>query len=77
LATLAYLLVERLRALTLQGTALAAATVGTIRRRLFKVAAAVTVSVRRVHIRLCSAFPLKALFARVHQHLAGLVLESG
>jgi hypothetical protein len=77
LATLAYLLVERLRALTLQGTALAAATVGTIRLRLFKVAAAVTVSVRRVHIRLCSAFPLKALFTRVHQHLAGLVLESG
>lgn len=60
----AYLLLERLRALTLGGTALARATVGTIRLRLLKVAAHVTVSVRRVYIRMASAYPLKELFSR-------------
>lgn len=34
-----------------------------------KVAAQVTVSVRRVHVRLCSAFPLQAVFAQAHQAL--------
>ncbi len=48
LATLAYLLLERLRSLTLGGTELARATAGTIRLKLLKVAAAVSVSVRRV-----------------------------
>lgn len=48
LATLAYLLLERLRSVGLRGSELARATVGTIRTRLLKVAARVTVSVRRV-----------------------------
>jgi len=64
LATLAYLLLERLRTLGLRGTELAAATAGTIRLRLLKVAAQVTVSVRRVYVQLCSAFPWQGLFRR-------------
>ena len=48
LATLAYLPLDRLRTLYLRGSDLARATVGTIRLRLLKVAARVTVSVRRV-----------------------------
>ena len=59
LSTFAYLLLERLRSLTLQGTPLASATVGTIRLRLFKVAAIVQVSVRRVYVQLASSFPLR------------------
>jgi hypothetical protein len=62
LATLAYLLLDRLRTLCLRDTALADATVGTLRLRLLKVAAQVTVSVRRVYVRLSSAFPLQGLF---------------
>lgn len=45
-ASFAYLLVERLRAWRLKGTALAEATVGRVRLQLLKVAAQVTVSVR-------------------------------
>lgn len=62
-STFAYLLLARLRATALQGTVLAKATVGTIRLRLLKVGALVTVSVRRVYIRLASAFPLQEVFA--------------
>ena len=69
LATFAYLLLERLRALGCRGTELAQATVGTIRLRLLKVAAQVTVSVRRVYVRLSSAYPLAELFRLCHARL--------
>jgi len=72
LATLAYLLLDRLRTLCLQDTELAHATVGTIRLRLLKVAAQVTMSVRRVYVRLCSAFPFQGLFRRCVQRLMAL-----
>jgi hypothetical protein len=62
LAAFAYLLLERLRAIGCHGTHLARATAGTIRLKLLKVAAQVTVSVRRVHVRYSSAYPLQALF---------------
>jgi hypothetical protein len=74
-STFALLLLERLRTLALRGTALAHATAGTIRTRLLKVAAHVTVSTRRVYVRLASAFPLKSVFIHAQQALAGLVLE--
>lgn len=77
LATLAYLLLERLRALTLQGTQLANATAGTIRQQLLKVAAHVTVSVRRVYIRLCSAFPRREIFGLCHRRLMALMSQTG
>jgi len=65
LATLAYLLMDRLRTLYLRGSDLARATVGTLRLRLLKVAASVTVSVRRVRVQLSSAFPGQGLFRQV------------
>jgi hypothetical protein len=68
-STFAYLILARLRAVALQGTVLARATVGTIRLRLLKVAAMITVSVRRVHVRLAGAFPLQAVFATAHGRL--------
>jgi Transposase DDE domain group 1 len=72
LATAAYLLVERLRALSLQGTELARATVGTIRNRLFKVAAAIQVSVRRVYVQMSSSFVGKELFLKCQRRLSAL-----
>jgi hypothetical protein len=69
LASFAQLLLERLRAIGLQGTVLAAATAGTIRVQLLKIAAHVTVSVRRVHVRLASAFARQDVFAGAHAHL--------
>lgn len=77
LSTFAYLLLERLRSLTLQGTQLASATVGTIRLRLFKVAAIVQVSVRRVYVQLASSFPLQALYTQCLTRLQQIKWQTG
>lgn len=69
LASFAQLLLERLRVIALKGTALAEATAGTIRVQLLKIAAHVTVSVRRVHVRLASAFARQEVFAQAHAQL--------
>jgi hypothetical protein len=71
-STFALLMFERLRTLALQGTQLGRATVDTIRTRLLKVAALVTVSTRRVYVRLASAFPLQEVFAHAQRALAEL-----
>lgn len=73
----ALLLFQRLRTLALQGTELAKATAGTIRQRLLKIGALLTVSTRRVYVRLASAFPLQKLFAQAHRALAVLAPEEG
>jgi Transposase DDE domain group 1 len=65
LSAAAYVLVEAVRRLGLAGTQLERAQVNTVRLRLFKVAALVVLSVRRVYLRLASGFPLRELFARV------------
>jgi len=77
LATFAYLMMDRLRALTLQGTELAQATAGTIRVKLLKVAAAVKVSVRRVYVQLCSAFPMQEIFTLVLKRLKAISWQTG
>jgi hypothetical protein len=77
LATFAYLLLERVRAWGLAGTELAAATVGSVRLKLLKVAAQVTVSVRRVYVRLSSAYPWQAVFRHCHRRLMAWAPASG
>lgn len=69
-STFAYLLLARLRATALQGTVLAKATAGSIRLHLLKVAAWIGVSVRRVHVRMASAYPMKEVFAAAHRVLS-------
>ena len=76
LATLAYLLMERVRTLGLYGTELAAATMGSVRLKLLKVAAAVKVSVRRVYVQLSSAYPMQEIFRLCHRRLMSLPLWS-
>lgn len=70
LSSAAYVLVETLRRTALAGTELAEAQVETIRLKLFKVAARVVVSVRRVVLRLSSSYPLqdqwRSLLPRLH-----------
>jgi len=73
LASFAQLLLERLRTIGLAGTSLVRATAGTIRLQLLKLAAQVTVSVRRGHIRFASAFARQAEFAPAHAPLAAWV----
>jgi hypothetical protein len=75
-AALAYGLLNHLRHGGLRDTELAHAQVSTIRCRLLKIGARVTVSVRRVVASLSSAFPLQGLFARVLANLQRASPES-
>lgn len=77
LSAAAYMLVEAVRRLGLAGTQLERAQVSTIRLRLFKVAALVAVSVRRVYLRLASGFPLQELFALVAARLSAQPATAG
>jgi hypothetical protein len=68
-ASMAYVLIESLRRIALQATDLADASCGTIRRKLFKIGALVTISVRRIKFAMASGCPYKAVFAHAHQVL--------
>lgn len=65
LASAAYVLIEHLRRVGLKGTELARAQVGTIRLKLFKIAARVRISVRRVVLHLSSSYPYQSILRRI------------
>ena len=69
LASAAYVLIEHLRRVGLAGTELAKAQVTTIRTKLFKIAARVTLSVRRIVFHLSSYCPYQQLFALLVRRL--------
>ena len=69
LSSAAYVLVQALRRTALSGTELATAQVGTLRLKLFKVAARVVLSARRVVFHLASSYPYKELFRAVFDRL--------
>ena len=68
-SSFAYVLLSALRRLALPGTELAQATCGSIRSKLLKLGARVTVSVRRIKIAIASACPHQAVFALAHARL--------
>jgi hypothetical protein len=65
LASAAYVLIDHVRRTVLAGTALAKAQVTTIRLKLFKVAARVVTSVRRVMFHFSSGYPEQALLRHI------------
>jgi len=65
----AHLLMSLFRKKGLAGTPLAKATVGTIRLKLFKVSARITISTRRIHFEFPSSYPYQAEFAAVLRNL--------
>jgi len=69
LASMAYVMLDGLRRIALPGTELAAASCSTIRRKLFKIGALVTISVRRIKFAMASGCPYKAAFATAHHAL--------
>jgi hypothetical protein len=71
LSAAAYVLVQGLRRTVLVGTELARAQVGTIRLKLFKVAARVIVTARRVVFHLASSYPYRELFRLAYERLSG------
>jgi hypothetical protein len=69
LAALAYVLVERMRALALQGTELATAQIDTLRIRLLKLAAVVTRNTRRIRLYFASNWPSAPIYAQAMRAL--------
>ena len=74
-ASLAYVLMEAVRRLGLHGTDMANATAGSIRLRLLKIGAVVTVSMRRIKIAFATACPAKDLLVTVVERLHALRRE--
>jgi Transposase DDE domain group 1 len=66
----AYVLLEALRRIGLRHTQFQDATCGTIRLKLLKLGARVTVSVRRIKVVIASACPYRTEFALAHLRLA-------
>jgi hypothetical protein len=75
-ASMAYVLMCALRRIGLAGTELAQATCGTIRLKLLKIGARVTVSVRRVKLALASACPSREIFAIAAGRLRRIVSQA-
>lgn len=64
-SSVAYILLNELRRLGLEGTQLARARCDTIRLKLLKIGAQVRVTVRRIWVQLASSYPYAALFTQV------------
>ena len=69
LAALGYVLIERLRALGLQGTGLACAQIDTLRIKLLKLGAVITRNTRRIRLYMASNWPSKDIFAHAMSEL--------
>jgi len=70
LSGLAYLLVDTIRRLGLQGTELARAQCGTIRLKLLKIGAVIVRNTRRIRFHLSTACPYQDLFFLAAHRLA-------
>jgi hypothetical protein len=71
-SSFAYILMQTLRRLGLQGTELAQAQCDTIRLKLFKIGAQIEVTVRKVWISFSQSYPYLSLFQRVFTRLQQL-----
>lgn len=68
-ASMAYVLLASLRRIALAHTRLAKATCGTLRLKLLKIGAQVTITVRRIRIAMAPACPYAGEFALAHTRL--------
>ena len=69
-ASFAYVLIDSLRRRGLRHSRLKDATCGSIRLKLLKLAARVTISVRRIKVSIASAHPWQTEFAQAHHRLS-------
>ena len=74
-SSIAYVLLETLRRLGLEGTELAKAQCSTIRLRLLKIGAVIRISVRKVWVSLAGGYPYAELFRQIHTRLAAVPLK--
>ncbi len=68
-SSMAYILMTELRRVGLKGTEMAHAQCSTIRTKLFKIGALVSVSVRRVWLSCASGYPYRAIFVQALKNL--------
>ena len=68
-SSVAYLLVDGLRRLGLEGTELEKAQCNTIRLKLLKIGAQIRVTVRRIWVSLSESYPYAKIFRRVYEKL--------
>ena len=74
-SSIAYVLLETLRRLGLEGTELAKAQCSTIRLKLLKIGAVIRISVRKVWVSLAGGYPYAELFRQIHASLAAVPLK--
>ena len=70
LSSLAYVLLEAIRALALAGTELARAQVSTIRLKLLKIGTVIVRNTRRIRFFFSSAYPYHTLFRQILARLS-------
>jgi len=75
-SSIAYVLLQMLRRLGLEGTELAKAQCTTIRLKLLKIGALIRITVRKVWVSLAGGYPYVALFQQVYEKLCALPLKS-
>jgi hypothetical protein len=74
-SSMAYLLMQALRRMGLQGTELAKAQCTTLRLKLLKIGALLRITVRKVWVSLASGYPYQELFRQVYAQLQALPLR--
>jgi Transposase DDE domain group 1 len=74
-SSFAYVLMQTLRRLGLNSTAMATAQCATIRLKLFKIGALIQLSVRRVRIAFSDSYPYADLFRQILQRLQRIPLR--
>jgi len=74
-SSFAYVLMQTLRRLGLEGTSMAKAQCDTIRLQLFKIGAHIRLSVRRVRIAFSESYPHAELFRQIMQRLQRIALR--
>ena len=74
-SSFAYVLMQTLRRLGLEGTSMARAQCDTIRLKLFKVGAHIRISVRRIRVAFSESYPYAGLFRQIMQRLQRIPLR--
>jgi hypothetical protein len=74
-SSFAYVLMQTLRRLGLEGTSMARAQCDTIRLKLFKVGAHIRISVRRIRVAFSESYPFAGLFRQIMQRLQRIPLR--
>jgi len=74
-SSVAYVLLQMLRRLGLEGTELAQAQCSSIRLKLLKIGALIRITVRKVWVSLASGYPYVSLFRQVYEKLCAMPLK--